>query len=145
MRKAKVYSERRSRSIRFSWLDATCEFELRKSLGIKEKDLPALLFFQGNTQNRTFNYTGGWNEIKIRTQIDKIEFGKEKPGQSASFAFTDRDCVEFHKEMERLVKSNPDTTRKQALEEFLEEESKRHAEGGDAGKAKKRKNRRAEL
>jgi hypothetical protein len=53
--------------------------------------------------------------------------------------------VEFHKEMERLVKSNPDTTRKQALEEFLEEESKRHAEGGDAGKAKKRKNRRAEL
>lgn len=145
MRKAKVYSERRNRALRFAWLDATCEFELRKALGIKEKELPALLFFQGAGQNRTFNYTGGWDEIKMRIQIDKIDSGKEKPGQSASFAFTDRDCVEFHKEMERLVKSNPDTTRKQALEEFLEEERKRHAEGTETGKAKKRKNRRAEL
>jgi len=145
MRKAKVYSERRNRAIRFSWLDATCEFELRKALGIKEKELPALLFFQGAAQNRTFNYTGGWDEIKMRIQIDKIDGGKEKPGQSANFAFTDRDCGDFHKEMDRLVKSNPDNTRKQALEEFLEEERKRHAEGGEAGKAKKRKNRRAEL
>lgn len=140
-----MYSERRNRAIRFAWLDATCEFELRKSLGVKEKELPSLLFFQGGAHNRTFNYTGGLDEIKLRLYIDRLDAGKETASNTANFEFTDRDCVEFYKEMERLIKSNPDTTKKQALEEFLEEERKKHAEGVDTGKAKKRKNRRSDL
>lgn len=145
MRKVKVYSERRNRAIRFAWFDAKCEFELRKALGVKEKELPALLFFQGGSFNRTFNYTGGLDEIKMRQEVDKLDAGRITGGVPAVFSFTDRDCVAFHKDIDDLVKANPDTTRKQALEEFLEKEQKLHAEGKDTSRGRKRKSKKSDL
>ena len=136
LKKAQAYAEAKTRPFRFSYLDGDCEFEIRKAMGIKDKDLPAFVAFQG-VKNLGFRLGEEATETNMRLFIDKLTHDREK-GLPMEITPADRNCKHFRTELKRLGKEKPEATRKELLQEYLDLEKLLKAEGKLGKKAKKK-------
>ena len=136
LKKAQVYAEAKSRPVRVSYLDGECEFEIRKALGVKEKDLPAFVAYQG-VKNLGFVLGEEATETNIRLFIDRLTYDREK-GQTVELLPADRDCKFFRTQLAKLTKENPEATRKELLQMYTDSEKELQAQGKLPKKGRKK-------
>lgn len=136
LKKAQAYAEAKTRPFRFSYLDGDCEFEIRKAMGIKDKDLPVFIAFQG-VKNLGFRMGEEATETNMRLFIDKLTHDKEK-GLPVEISPADRDCKHYRTELKRMSKEKPEATRKELLQEYLDLEKQLKAEGKLGKKGRKK-------